>query len=94
MTLVATPRAEHTGPALGLGLRNVPGAGSVVTDVAFGSAAAAAGLRTGDVITRIARTPAPSPAAIRRAFDRLAPGEAALVGITRGNNHEVTALEK
>jgi len=80
--------------ALGLGLRSLSRTGSAVIEVTAGSAADRAGLRAGDVITLVGATTAPSPAAVRRAFDRAPPGTAVLVAYTRGDAHAVTALEK
>jgi len=100
--LIAAPM--QTAPrsiALGLRLRNLSRTGSAVMDVEAGSAADRAGLRVGDVITLIGTTTAPSPAAVRRAFDRAPPGAAILVAYTRpspsaqgGDTPAVTALEK
>lgn len=86
------PAAAST--VLGLTLRPVAGAGSAVVGVQAGSAADRAGLRAGDVITRAGDNAAPSPAAVRRAFDRAPAGAAVLVAYTRDRAHGVTALEK
>jgi S1-C subfamily serine protease len=93
--LIAAPQHRAAGTnALGLVLRNLPGTGSMVVEVRTGSAADRAGLRAGDVITRAAMTMTPSPAAVRRAFDRAATDAAVLIAYTRAGTHGVTALEK
>jgi hypothetical protein len=93
--LIAAPMHRTTGAsALGLQLRNAPRTGSVVVDVQTGSSADRAGLRAGDVITRAGTTMAPSPAAVRRAFDAAPTGAAVLVAYARDGTHGVTALEK
>jgi S1-C subfamily serine protease len=93
--LIAVPWHRAAGTrALGLMLRDVPRTGSMVVNVETGSAADRAGLRARDIITRAAGTTAPSPAAVRRAFDRAASGAAVLVAYTRDGTHGVTALEK
>jgi serine protease DegQ len=84
--------ADGQAPALGLQLRSRPGAGTEILEVAPGSAGARSGLRTGDVITSIAGTTAPSPVQVRRAFSTVANGAAVLVAVTRGAEHHVTAL--
>jgi S1-C subfamily serine protease len=80
--------------SLGLTLRAVPGAGSEVVRVEPGSVAESAGLAAGDLLTRVGGAAAPSPAAIRAAFDATLNGEAVLVAVTRADTHHVTALEK
>jgi S1-C subfamily serine protease len=93
--LIAAPRHRAAGTnALGLLLRNAPRTGAIVVDVQIGSAADRAGLRAGDVITRVGATMVPSPAAVRAAFERVATGAAVLVAYTRDGTYGVTALEK
>ena len=93
--LIAAPmEAVRQAATLGLQLRNLPRTGSVVMEVQADSAAHRAGLRPGDVITLAGTTTAPPPVAVRRAFDRVPPGAAILIGYTRGDAHLVTALEK
>ena len=53
--------------------------GVVVSDVATGSPADAAGLRRGDVILEVDRRPVSDPAELRRALGALAPGDSALL---------------
>jgi Do/DeqQ family serine protease len=63
---------------------NVPDArGLVVTDVAAGSPADAAGLRRGDVILEVARQPVSDVAALRRALDTVPAGDPALLYVHR-----------
>ena len=94
VVLVAAPRSDPAGQQLGLGMRNVAATGSVVTDVQRGSAADRAGLRPGDVITLAGTAKAPTPAAIRRAFEGAPDGGAVLIAYDRSGAHAVTALEK
>jgi len=95
LALIAAPgRPAPQSTGLGLTLRSVPGTGSAIVDVQAGSAADGAGLRAGDVITRAGDASAPSPAAVRRAFDRAPAGAAVLVAYTRNRAHAVTALDK
>jgi len=92
--LIAAPQHPAArASALGLALRNVPRTGSMVVDVETGSAADRAGLNPGDVITRAGATIAPTPAAVRGAFER-AEGTAVLIAYTRNGTHGVTALEQ
>ncbi|MGH9256317.1 MAG: PDZ domain-containing protein [Vicinamibacterales bacterium] len=93
LTLVALP-VLHRAPALGLGLRNIRGTGSAVTEVEAGSMADRAGLRVGDVITLAGNTKAPTPATVRGIVERASTGEAVLVAFVRDGAHAVTALEK
>ena len=95
VVLVAAPVPEPLAtPALGLTLRPVPGTGAAVTRVDAGSTADRAGVQVGDIITRIADVTAPTPAAIRATFAAAIEGDALLLAITRGDAHQVTALEK
>lgn len=88
------PAAAAESAILGLMLRAAPDGGSAVVEVEAGSAADRAGLQAGDTITRIGDISAPSPAAVRRAFDRAPAGTAVLVAYTRNRAHGVTALDK
>jgi hypothetical protein len=92
---VAVPVGEHgAARALGLVARYVSGLGSEVLDIDRGSAAEAAGLRIGDVITSIESSRRPSPARIAQVYAAADEGYAMLVGITRNRTPQVLALVK
>jgi putative serine protease PepD len=59
-----------------------------------GSAAERAGLAVGDVITVFGEIVAPTPNQMNRAFAALPAGKPVIVGVTRGDVHFVTALER
>jgi hypothetical protein len=93
----AAPPEQPTLPSasgmLGLTLR--PAAdGAEVIRVARSSAAQAAAIAPGDVITMAADISAPSPSAVERAFKAAAPGAHLLVGVRRGTQHLVVGLQK
>jgi hypothetical protein len=93
--LVAAPlRGPAAVPALGLELRNVAGAGSEVVHVERLSAAAAAGLQPGDIITLVGGIDAPSPAQVRQAFAGAAAGRGVIVAFARGTTPRVTTLRR
>lgn len=95
VVLVAVPPPiTPENPSLGLILRSIPGMGATVTRVDPGSVGDRAGIRAGDVITRIAETDAPTAGEISRAFAASAKGQALLLVLTRDGTHRVTALEK
>jgi S1-C subfamily serine protease len=75
-------------------MRSIPGSGATVTRVDPGSVGDRAGIRAGDVITRIAGIEAPTAGEIRRMFTASAKGQAPLLALTRDGAHRVTALEK
>ncbi|MBI2187540.1 MAG: PDZ domain-containing protein [Acidobacteria bacterium] len=91
--ITAPRRPAPEARALGLQLRTMSGTGSVVVRVQSGSAADRAGLRADDVITRIGDAAAPTPAVVRRAFDRAPSGSALLVAYTRAGGRRITALD-
>lgn len=78
---------------LGLKMRTVRASGVEVLQVTYGSAAARAGIRTGDMITAVGDVQAPTVQQVERAFDA-ATGGHLLVAIARGNRHQVIALKK
>jgi membrane-associated protease RseP (regulator of RpoE activity) len=86
--------ADGGGNDLGLELRAVKGAGSESVRVAPRSAAARAGIQTGDLITGIGSVDAPDPRGVAKAFDDAAPGQHLIVRIERGTMHIVVALTK
>lgn len=75
----------------GITARVAAGAGSEVTAVQPGSLAEAAGLRAGDVVTRIGSLTAPSPAQIRDALGATA-GRPVLMAITRSGQHHLMVI--
>jgi hypothetical protein len=79
---------------LGLGMRNVPGVGTTVVRIDPRSAASAARLQEGDVITLVGHITAPTAAQIDDAFRSARTGEAIMLAITRGRTHLVVGLMK
>jgi S1-C subfamily serine protease len=92
--LVAMPSAPAATRTLGLILRPRPQLGVEVVRLERGSAAERAGLVVGDVITVFGEIVAPTPNQMNRAFAALPSGKAVIVGVTRGDVHFVTALER
>lgn len=92
--LTATAAEMPQERALGLTLRVVTGVGSEVVRVEPGSAAEAAGIVRGDIITVIGTTTEPTPARIRLAFASTEDPAPLLVAFTRGDSHHVTALAR
>lgn len=79
---------------LGLTMRRVPEVGVEIVRVAPGSAAAHAGLRSGDVITFGGRYEAPTSSQLSQAFAEAPDGRPVLVAVTRGSVQMVMALER
>jgi S1-C subfamily serine protease len=92
-TLPATSSAE-TVLSLGLGMKSVPGVGTTVVRIDPRSAASAARLQEGDIITLVGHTTAPTAAQISDAFRSTRTGEAIMLAITRGRTHLVVGLVK
>lgn len=67
---------------LGVGVEDAPNGGAQITDVVPGSAAAAAGLVAGDVITSLNGTAISSSTDVRTAVLTLAPGTSVAIGWT------------
>ena len=88
--IVAAPQAQP----LGLTMRSVPRVGVEVSDVAQESAAAAAGILPGDVITVFGDRKAPTPAEVRARFAAAPADRPVLVAVTRGAAHHVLTIEK
>ncbi|HEY7790196.1 MAG TPA: PDZ domain-containing protein [Vicinamibacterales bacterium] len=80
--------------ALGLTLRSLPQIGAQIIRVLPDSVAAAAGLDTGDLITRMADVEAPTAAQVQHAFATAASGAHLLVGIEREGRPLVMVLAK
>lgn len=99
LQITVRPRAVHRPDAgdiagqFGAVLRPAPG-GSLVASVATGGAAAAAGIRPGDVITWLADVPQPAPPRISSSWEALAAGQSMLAGILRDDEPLVIALLK
>jgi S1-C subfamily serine protease len=81
-------------PPLGLTLRVVPRVGVEVLSVAAGSAAAAAGIQPGDVITVFGDRHTPTPTEVRARFAAASAERPLMVAVTRGPLHHVLTLEK
>jgi membrane-associated protease RseP (regulator of RpoE activity) len=93
---VSTPvRATATaGSLLGLSMRRVARVGAEIVHVGRDSAADAAGIMAGDVITAIGATDSPTPAEVQAAFASAPRGGMLIVAITRGAEHRITALQR
>lgn len=79
---------------LGLKMRTVRSAGVEVLQVLYGSVAARAGIRAGDMITAFGGVQTPTVPQVERAFETSATGRQILVAIARANRHHIIALEK
>ena len=79
--------------ALGTTTRLSRGAGAEITGIEPGSMASAAGLRVGDIITKIGNVSKPTPGQVRQVVAESSGGGPILVAIDRGGQHHVTALE-
>ncbi len=79
---------------LGLALRPRRGLGVEVVSVEPRSAAEAAGLAPGDVITWTANIDAPTPVQVTRAFAALQPGGHLMVALTRDDTHRIATVER
>jgi hypothetical protein len=89
---VPWPSAAPTA-ALGLTMRPDAGGGTRVTAVDPTAAGARAGIRAGDLITRVGRVDAPAPADVRAAFAGARESGHLLVAITRGTSHHVVVVQ-
>lgn len=92
--IVAARREAAPERPLGLTLRFITDVGSEVVRVDPGSAAEAAGIERGDIITVAGTIDAPTPARIRLAFAATEATAPLLVALTRGTTHHVTALAR
>jgi hypothetical protein len=88
------PVAPSPVRGLGLTLRARAGVGAEVTSVQPHAAGERAGLAAGDVITFVGTVSAPTPAQVRSAFASLNEGQHVMVGVSRGDAHRVTTLER
>ena len=92
---VPAPAVEAANdPSLGLRLRTIPKVGVEVLSVQPRSRAARAAIQKGDLITVVDGQPSPTPAQLARVFTSLPEGSSVLVGIVRGSEHHVMAIEK
>jgi S1-C subfamily serine protease len=80
--------------SLGLRMRNVPGVGATILRIDPRSAANAARLQEGDIITLAGDITAPTAAQVGDAFRSARTGEAIMLAITRGSTHLVVGLVK
>jgi len=92
-TVPATSSAEVV-PSLGLGMKSVRGVGTTVVRIDPRSAASAARLQEGDIITLVGHITAPTAAQIGDAFRSARTGEAIMLALTRGRTHLVVGLVK
>jgi hypothetical protein len=93
VTLTAQAASTPGPPPLGLTMRVLQRVGIEVLAVAHGSAAERAGIQTGDVITVVGDTHAPTPGLVRRLFSMASDARPLLIALTRGAAHHVLALE-
>jgi PDZ domain-containing protein len=93
VTLAAAGTSTVT-VSLGLRMRDVPGVGTTILRIDPRSAANAARLQEGDIITLAGDITAPTAAQIGDAFRSARTGEAIMLAITRGRTHLVVGLVK
>jgi S1-C subfamily serine protease len=89
-----TASGSSSNPRLGISMRPVARVGIEVVYVERGSAAEAAGIRAGDLVTAIGAIDAPTAAQVRSAFASAQPGGILIVAITRGTTHRVMGLQR
>ena len=83
-----------SGQSLGVTMRRIPRIGTEVVGVEIGSVAERSGLVTGDVITLVGDTAAPTPAQIRNTFAASPPDQPVLIAVTRGGTYHVMTLSR
>jgi len=93
LTLPAATESA-TVSSLGLGMTSVRGVGTTIVRIDPRSAASAARLQEGDIITLVGHITAPTAAQIGDAFRSARTGEAIMLAITRGRTHLVVGLVK
>ena len=93
-SVVAAPIDDSASRMLGLTLRVRVTSGAEVLRLQARSAGERAGLAVGDVITVFDGIQAPTPSQVTRRFSAMSEGERALVGVTRGDAHIVTVIER
>ena len=94
VTLPAAGGASTETTSLGLRMRDVPGVGTTILRIDPRSAANAARLQEGDIITLAGDVTAPTAAQIGDAFRSARTGEAIMLAVTRGRTHLVVGLVK
>lgn len=77
------PTPEGPRPYLGAGLEDTEGQGTRLSAIAPDSPAAKAGLRTGDLVSKINDTETPNPSAAAEALLKLKPGDKATLHLRR-----------
>jgi hypothetical protein len=92
--LSITAPVNQTAGTLGLVMRPVADIGAEVMRVNRGSAADAAGVLAGDVITTIGSVTSPTPAQVRSAFASIKHGDRVILAVTRGGAHRVMAIQR
>jgi hypothetical protein len=90
----ATPAPTTPSTMLGLTMRPLARVGAEVVRVERGSAAEAAGIEVGDVITAIGASLAPSAAQVESSFAAARPGDFTIVTLMRGPAHRVVAIQR
>ncbi len=94
VTLVAGGDEPADRIPLGLQLRTLPATGASIRHIVAHGAADRAGLRRGDVLTRIGDLDAPTAVQAERAFRAATTERPLLLGVTRGETHFVLAMER
>jgi S1-C subfamily serine protease len=79
---------------LGLTMRSLARVGAEVVRVERGSAADAAGIEAGDVITAIGASLAPNGAQVESSFASARLGDFMIVTLMRGPAHRVVAIQR
>jgi S1-C subfamily serine protease len=92
--VVAIPPPGPITRPLGLTLRTIRRIGAEVVRVDPGSAAAAAGLRPGDVITVVGDVEQPTAPQVTRTLAAASRERPVILAFTRGSSHHVVALER
>jgi hypothetical protein len=91
--IAGSPPGPVTRP-LGLTLRTIRRTGAEVVRVDPGSAAAAAGLQSGDVITLVGDVEQPTAPQVTRTLAATSRERPVIIAITRGSSHHVVVLER
>ena len=94
LVVAATPSDVTPSSMLGLTMRPIAAVGAAIVRVDPGSAAEAAGVETGDVITAIGDTVAPGAEQVETAFASTRRGALLILAVTRGAAHRVVALQR
>jgi S1-C subfamily serine protease len=94
LIVAATPAAPPSAPVLGLTMRPLARVGTEVIRVEQGSAADAAGIEAGDVITAIGASMAPTAEQVESSFASAARGDFMIVAVMRGPARRIVALQR